>query len=476
MSAPADWTRLSGALSLGLGRQPLPEVGGLGLEALDEPARALALLALLGQRARLAPPAPPPPTAADLRGLPEDPRPMLPPPARDALRRLDRRLDAESRRQLAFLLISAINSTGYRPHIFDLPALETMLKLAGDDLGPVERAWLGGAVTGKAIVDSAVLTQAQHLVAFAQARRDNPAAARADLAARLAGEPSDLRGDLVAHLNIGLSGEDRALLESCLGDRSIRVRENAKVLLERLPGSAGYEARLAAARASLGVETKGLLRRRKHLTFTPPREAARDGSAPFVLLNLFGLTELIQGLGVAAAELPDMAPADEALLPMLARAAMRDGDLALAATFLLKLAAPNWPGDLLAIQVQGPDLAPEARRRLVDLTFQPTVELGWGYNLILLGKFLGGALPPALARRVLVSTTFRDRMAHLAASPDGDGKVDFDEQLLPLIALIPPSLAVEATAAVAAIPLARRPKTTALLAFLAELAALSPSA
>ena len=33
MSDPSEWTRLTGALSLGLGRQPLPAVTGLGVEA-----------------------------------------------------------------------------------------------------------------------------------------------------------------------------------------------------------------------------------------------------------------------------------------------------------------------------------------------------------------------------------------------------------------------------------------------------------
>jgi len=139
MSGHGDWMRLQGALALGLDRQPLPTLDGFRLDGLDTPARALAMVALLGQHLRLASPiAPTVETRAE--GLPDDPHPMLPPAARDTLRRLDRRLDADSRRRLAPLLIAAISGVGRRVHIFDLPVLEPLLRAAPERLGVAERA------------------------------------------------------------------------------------------------------------------------------------------------------------------------------------------------------------------------------------------------------------------------------------------------------------------------------------------------
>jgi len=247
MSDPAEWSRLTSALSLGLGRQPLPPVTGLGLEALDEPARALAAIALLAQRLRLAPPTTAVADEPMTQGLPQDPRPMLPTSARAALGRLDRRLDSDSRRRLAPSILGAIADVGHRLHIFDLPALEPLLRASPIRLGPVERAWLGREPEALKDEAGAPAIAAGKLALCREKRRTNPGGARRDLEAGLSGETAKSRAELVASLAVGLQPEDRLLLEACLTDRAQGVRDAATALLARLPGSPAYDERLASA-------------------------------------------------------------------------------------------------------------------------------------------------------------------------------------------------------------------------------------
>ena len=477
MTGPADWTTVRGALSLGLGRQSLPaivDIDGAGLEDAD---RALALLSLLGQRVRLSPPARL--SSPNAQGLPDDPRPMLPPAARDALRRLDRRLDADTRRRLAPILTAAVTRAGYRFHVFDLPALEPMLQSAADHLGPVERAWLvsGRDRPAADLADSeeaAPASAADRLKAFRQARRLDPAGARAELAAGIASTPAKLRAELVASLSIGLAAEDGPLLETCLGDRAQGVRDAAKSLLGRLPGSAAYEERLAQARASLVLETKGLLRRQNRLVFKPPGKLAEDRTAAFALFDGLGLGTLLAGLGAALGDVPDLIGGEALTAGLLARAAIMDGDHVLAGRLLRQIADPVWPGDLLSLPLDVAMLEPAARPALVAAAFQPGAQLSWGYSLFHLGEFLGGALEPALARQLLAAPALLDHLASLSDQAAGETKVDLDLQLLPLAALMPPIAATAAGASLNAISPPRRPKTAALLAFLEQLALISP--
>jgi hypothetical protein len=473
MSDPAQWSRLAGALALGLGRQPLPEVAGLGLEALDEPARALALTALLAQRLRLAAPGAPA-SEAQGRRLPDDPRPMLPAPARDALRRLDRRLDADGRRRLAPLILGAVAGAGHRLHIFDLPTLEPLLRAAPAGLGPVERAWLGREPEAVGGDDGASTLPGGRLAALREGRRTDPAGARRDLAASLAGEPAKLRAELVASLAIGLAAEDRALLETCLADRAQGVRDAATALLARLPGSPAYDDRLASARATLSVEARGLLRRHRRLTFKPPRQMAENRVALFQLFDGFTLSALIAGSGLGAADLPEAAAQSQAALPILARAAILEGEHTAAVALLAQVAEPKWPGDLLNLLMDWSVLDARSRGRLVADTFRPDVQLGAGHDLYRLTEFLGGALDPMLAARLLASPALAARLAQVAAQAEADEKADIDLHLLPLVAITPPATARALAAALAPISTARRPKSSALIALLEQLARLAP--
>jgi hypothetical protein len=77
----------------------------------------------------------------------------------------------------------------------------------------------------------------QRAAALREVRETNPALAREMIAATWQGDGADERVDWVACLAVGLSDEDEAFLETCLDDRSSRVREAAAGLLARLPDS-----------------------------------------------------------------------------------------------------------------------------------------------------------------------------------------------------------------------------------------------
>ncbi|MGD9644667.1 MAG: DUF5691 domain-containing protein [Pirellulales bacterium] len=68
-------------------------------------------------------------------------------------------------------------------------------------------------------------------------RASDPAAARDLIATTWKDDGADERAEWAATLQIALSDADEAFLESCLDDRSSRVREIAADLLARLPGS-----------------------------------------------------------------------------------------------------------------------------------------------------------------------------------------------------------------------------------------------
>ncbi|WP_146187861.1 DUF5691 domain-containing protein [Caulobacter sp. HMWF025] len=465
MSETADWKRLDGALSLGLSRQPLPPLAGA--EGLDEPARALAVLTLLGQRARLAEPRGLQGLATGSR-LPDDPRPMLDPKAREALLRLDRRLDAESRRRLAPLVLAAIGASGQRLHPFDLPNLDALLRQGGTALGPVERAWLGWTGASAPGASDPEGGAADRLGAFRQARRKDPAAAREALAFSLSSEPAKLRAELVGSLGVGLSPDDAQFLNTCLGDRAQSVREAATALLARLPGAPAYEDRLALARACLGVETKGLLRKIRRLTFKPP---SGDRHAAATLFQGFGLSSLIDGLGFEPLELPEAAAGIQPALPLLARAALLDGEPALAAAFLTRLEDPVWPADLLRLPLDAQLLNGETRQTVLsaslthEVRFDPLLE---GFNL---AEFLDGPMSRDLAERLIASQPWRRWLNDVIQLVVSSDRFDPDPVLLRAVAAMPWQVARAVTDALAAIPPARQPKTAAYLAFLARLAA-----
>ncbi len=101
----------------------------------------------------------------------------------------------------------------------------------------------------------------QRRALLAAERRRDPAAARERLAAALPELPAKERAELLAVLATELSGEDEALLDAQLQDRSREVRQAALALLLRLPASA-HAHRAAERLAPLLTQERGLLGRR----------------------------------------------------------------------------------------------------------------------------------------------------------------------------------------------------------------------
>jgi hypothetical protein len=112
---------------------------------------------------------------------------------------------------------------------------------------------------------------AQRVDLLRHQRAQAPDAARERLAAALSELPANERVELLATLAVGLSGDDEALLDQLLGDRSREVRQGAANLLLCLPGS-GFVARAIARLAPLLRQERHLLVKRWVLE--PPADVA----------------------------------------------------------------------------------------------------------------------------------------------------------------------------------------------------------
>lgn len=250
--------------------------GGLAARAAPEPWRAaigdatgaeaeLRLLALAGQARRLA--LRPAPREADPRPpLPRLALPVLPDPLRPRFREAMDAMAARSHRRLA---LDMLQTRGLAAHPLDwMPA-------PSEDVPALYRPWLdwvGGAATVEHLTADTWddVTRAPRRILLRDLRRTDPAAARALLVEKLASRPAEERAELLAVMETGLSEEDAAFLEGLDGDRSGRVRQEARRLLARLGRLAGA-VDAEAVRAVIATAQAGLLRRRT--VFRPARKA-----------------------------------------------------------------------------------------------------------------------------------------------------------------------------------------------------------
>ncbi len=453
---PAERDGVLAAFSLGLGRQALPPVAALA--AAPAEARPLAALAMAGQLMRLT--TPPPAQAGAGWRLPEDAAPLLPDPARAALLRLFEKADAVTAHYVAPLLLRQIAAAGWRLHPFDLPQLDGVLRGLDDHVGPVERAWLDRHAPPREELTADTWREggSADRLRFLQARRAaDPAAARALLAASFAAETARLRAELLTALDIGLGADDAAFLHACAADRAAGVKQAAGALLAKLPGSSAHIARLAAACAALTVESKGVLRRAR-LVFRPPAKSA----TPLQTLDQLGLAELAAALGVDGGALPAMA-GDDAVRHALASCALRDGALGVALGLLGRIEEPVWPGDLESFGAAYANLPADVRQDVAARTLRDEAALGGDWRRF--GAQLDAPLRRDAAGTLLSLPGWTAFLAGLPAERNLDGT------LLPVLALVPPALAPAFSGSLAPIPAVRRPRATALLACLAELAA-----
>src|SRR5262245_9452587 len=250
---PDVHTRIRQAFLLGLARQPLavPPSVAPHLDSIpSERAPELALLALLGQRQRFVQPPQPAikPLSDAARRLHEDPRPILPHPARRALSRLVRSVEKGHAASIVQIAVRRIGAAGCRVHPFDLPDLARLISPDADSLGLAERAYL--AMSGgdndadnnqyatslfydRITVDNwTTFPKAQRRAFVAGLRREDRAAGRSLVEGVWKTEPASAA--LLEAFATGLGPDDRPFLESLAGDRADSVKQIAASLLARI--------------------------------------------------------------------------------------------------------------------------------------------------------------------------------------------------------------------------------------------------
>jgi Family of unknown function (DUF5691) len=374
MLTPHDLGRLKQAMLLGLARQPLdvPDpLKPLVERAMPERDAALTVLALAGQQQRFAR------TTLDrvealpeaARRLHEDPRNILPEPARRALRRLANGVDKDFADAVLSAAVRRVARAGLRVHPFDLPRLIGHIKGDARCLGLAERAYLALADHSDSAnaphrLDATITRdnwtgfQKVHRIAFLRGeRRKNAGAARALLEAVFKSEPAPMRGDLVAALDVGLGVDDLPFLESVAADRAESVRSVAAALIAGVPGTPAYAARLAEAAgcfARSGSGISGMLRRiglggREYggeaaVVFTPPETVnlAVRRERLTTMFTGFSPAEVGAAAGLTAEEVIGAVPANEwvVLTAFFSRAARERDDATLMQLAQAPLMAP----------------------------------------------------------------------------------------------------------------------------------------
>jgi hypothetical protein len=300
MTAPVSLHKL---LLVGTSRAPLPagllepELAAIAGPAIDAPGitpeRRLWLAAgaanLWSRAGHVPPPAsamPPAPSAAERL-------PACPVPAESFLKRL---LEGgyPAAVQVEWLGLLARRAARlperFLPNMLELatrqpelrPSVRPALGMRGAWLAALEPAWAWATATQEA--DQLLQawqegTLEQRVAALGAWRRADPATARAALQSSWPAEPPENRIALLPCLAIGLEAPDEPFLEAALDDRRKPVRQAARYLLVRLPGSQLSRRMLARVAPLLQVEKRFL--RGTRLVVALPAECdaamARDG-------------------------------------------------------------------------------------------------------------------------------------------------------------------------------------------------------
>jgi hypothetical protein len=345
--------QLRQAMFLGLARQPLTVPGRLQsvIAAVPNRESSLAVLALAGQRQRFERPtigrgADAVPEAA--RRLHEDPRPIMPEPARRLLLRLAGGAEKGLADAVVCAAVRRVSRAGFRLHPFDLPRLIGQIKGDASCLGLAERAYLAladfsGNPDAPSLLHADITAETwtnfpkAHRVAFLRdARRKNPASARELLASVFRAEPAAVRADLLAALDVEIGADDLPFLHGLSADRSESVRNVASHLVGSVPGTPAFAARLAeAARcfARSGSNGSPLMRaglaNSANVTFTPPKRAnqTEQHAALASLFDGFSVAEIAATTAVAVEDILAALPADEnPVLTAFTNRAARDRD------------------------------------------------------------------------------------------------------------------------------------------------------
>ncbi len=252
-----SFAELAAVAAVGTGKRPLPRLD-LGLPTYDPdeptalPAQLLDAAAALAvvRRGAVPPARPVPVTAAGPETLPEPPEDFV--TALAGLRVEGAVRAASDRAELLVEALGWMHQAGYRlPHrllVGLVDHTDPRVRRAAQRVAGERGRWLleqlqeepaEPAVVG--IDDWRLGTTSQRVAYLRQELGHDRAAARALLQADWLASPAAVRETFLGVLSESLDPGDEDFLESCLDDRSRRVREEAVRSLVRLPGSAYRE-------------------------------------------------------------------------------------------------------------------------------------------------------------------------------------------------------------------------------------------
>ena len=121
------------------------------------------------------------------------------------------------------------------------------------------RAWCGRAARKRKASATAAIASEEEFVAAGQPARlaylrilraSEPDRARALVERVFAEQPAGARAELLDVLRNGLGPADLPFIEAARSDRAQTVRDKATALIERIPGTDAYEAKLARLQGS----------------------------------------------------------------------------------------------------------------------------------------------------------------------------------------------------------------------------------
>ena len=395
-----------------------PEVPDVLRRAGDE-APELTFVAFAAHQRRLSTLPPRLPEPLERVEAPDDPRPVVPPAVRVALRRL---ATAAQRRRATELLAPvgwALRDRGWRIHPFDADLLPHLEAAAGT----YER-WLGRSsgveVGGDAWLDAvdeagwAALTPAPRAAWLRRRRHADPAAARALLVAAWPAEKADVRARLLGAMDVRLGPDDVEFLGALDKDRSAPVREIAKRLRARAGAGMSDVEFVTAVQAAFEVRSGPP--RRVHLrdTANPGRLVLALAERPVdVMCGVLGATvdELLVGTGAIAT-----------MFPGFALGCLHRPDLVAHARFARAAIAAGWSPFAGAWGARFAEVPRDRRREallplLDEDGLEPHLVAAIASPASLL-ELLGGPLSASASRRVRQSGAWRALLAKVAAAED----------------------------------------------------------
>lgn len=308
------------ALVGGMSRHPLPV--DLIHSAAPHPERALELLGLMGQALRFEPPSVP--ESFNVEPEIHEERKII----ADKLRRpLIRLLTAKNTTDHPMRgLARAFDRLRLRPHPFDLPLIDTFVRLNAERLGPSAQYWADRqkAEAGtQSYFDPELLDESnwgqaglsRRVTYLERRRQEDSDAARELLESTWAQEVADARFRLLQTFQTGLSMRDQAFLSTLEKDRAPRVRTLAARFLARL-GAAGENPALGVCLGRIKQNEHGLNRKRIGLQLELPANVKHQEVSRWIL-QTFGevsIGELANAFHMAEEELIEAAAKDEPLL------------------------------------------------------------------------------------------------------------------------------------------------------------------